>query len=250
MTKDIRKPKADQTAEAGSRQLKPACSKCRSVVNASKIPSWDITRNEPQSTSPQDLSARAEYILTACSRSAGVMWMNLTGGQPRNRPTLSEKCLLAAVRAKPLPVSATIQSVRKILGFRSPISSHRSLARSCKASSSFRSASQPLVSRKMLLGIGHLGMAVEVVIGVGRQVSNSRWHGQFAHSPDGIELLSGDGARCFGCRWFLLGFDKDCRSVGQVRPQLKHYDAVFDCAFVTHNTLENITETPVLANAI
>src|SRR5947209_6961303 len=96
--------------------------------------------------------------------------------------TAAAKRPRALLLARPFPVSATIHSVSTILQSRSINSAQAEEAIVCRESEALSSASQPPVSRKTdSAAIGGFGMAVQVMIHVGREVRNAGLDGEVSH---------------------------------------------------------------------
>lgn len=232
----------NQRATAGSRHLKPACSKCRSVVKASEIPCSDITMKLTQSTRPQALSSRSAYNSNARLRRSGVTCTMRTTGFASIRRTASGKSGRTVVRARLLPVSAMIQSVRTTDGLIRPSCLHVAAAHSCSSSRVFNNATHPLESKKTESAtIRHLGMAVEIMVKIHGQVGYAGVSRQFIHSPNRVEVRVIDDC-------WRPGFNADGRSLRQLDRRFKHDDAVFDYSVVAHSTAQSTAPSAALAN--
>src|SRR5579864_3128685 len=157
-------------------------------------------------------------------------------GLERMSSTAAAKRFLAPVRAKPLPVSATTQSVSTT---RSPRESRAAQAKEAAAwseSVAFSSASQPLVSRKTAsAGIAGLGMSVEVMVHVGGKIRNAGFRRQLDHLQ---ERVITSASRRFSGR---LHLHSDRRSIRELDARIEDDRAIPDFAVVHHGSLSAST---------
>ena len=246
MTKEIRNANGEtdrHSAAPGSRHLNPACSKCRSVVNASVTPASPITMKLAQSTSPHVLSGRSVYRSNARARKAALTRITLASGVASSRRTASRNRGREVVRARLFPVSATIQSVRRMGRRTRPSCCQISFAGAWSVSRELSSATQPFESRKKAsAAIRYLRVTVQIVVEVDRKVGDASVCRQFCHSPHRVEFLVRDlRGRSLCCRRRLRLYP-DRRAFGQFGTLLQYHNSISDCPFVTHSS--QITYTP------
>ena len=89
----------------------PACSKCRSVVNASVIPASSMTRNEIQSVNDQSLSWRRSMRCSPSSSSCELSRVILTRVLLRRVATNRRKSERSLARESEFPNSRIMNSV-------------------------------------------------------------------------------------------------------------------------------------------
>ncbi len=222
------------SASKGSKHLNPACSKWRSVVNASLIPSSSMITKLAQSTNPQVLSERSAYNMRARSKRLGVRKTSRTLWARSIRWTALGKSSRTGVRANVFPVSATIQSVNKMEYPAPPNWRQRASDALCKVSRVLRSATQPFVSKNTtLVGIGNFGMAVKVVVEVHCQVRNTRVTSQFSHAPNWVEFFRRTNRRLLRRQLCLHAHN---RAFWQLRSSLQDHHSILDCSSIRHKS--------------
>src|SRR5579864_707672 len=152
-------------------------------------------------------------------------------GLERMSSTAAAKRFLAPVRAKPLPVSATTQSVSTTRSPRESRGAQAKEAAGWSESVAFSSASQPLVSRNTAsAGIAVLGMSVEVMVHVGGKIRNASLRRQF--DPSSRAIIAGASRRLSG----VFQLHSDRRSVRELDARVEGDRAIPDSAVAHHGS--------------